>query len=165
MQNLHATCGQSLINVNRLAASRMQIAPVWPPVTSKINKIDGNLPATGGHMGTIWMRLAASRVQFVSYWPPVACKFCTRLAAILIQFVCDWPPDAHYFSTMWPPVACKLYPNGRQSQINFKKYVYFMISLHLWHSLVFYVASFTQPFTAFLCTPCQISERKRLKRN
>jgi hypothetical protein len=42
----------------------MQILPVWLPVACDMNKIDGNLPASGGHLGTICMRLAVTRVQF-----------------------------------------------------------------------------------------------------
>jgi hypothetical protein len=35
-----------------------------------MNKIDGNLPATGGHTVAISMRLAANKVQFACDWPP-----------------------------------------------------------------------------------------------
>jgi hypothetical protein len=31
-----------------VAASRMQIVPVWPPVAGNMNNIEGNLHATGG---------------------------------------------------------------------------------------------------------------------
>ncbi len=41
MQSLHATGGQSHINL-----------PEWPPVACNINKIGGNLHATGGHLVT-----------------------------------------------------------------------------------------------------------------
>ncbi len=88
-----------------MAASRKQFVPAWPPVACNMNKTDGNLPATGGHAGTICMRLAATRVQYECDWPPVACYFFMRLAATLVQFVCDWPLDAHYFSTVLWPVA------------------------------------------------------------
>jgi hypothetical protein len=40
----------------------MQIVTAWPPVAYNMNKIDGNLHATGGHAGTICMRLAATRL-------------------------------------------------------------------------------------------------------
>jgi hypothetical protein len=60
MQSLHATGGQSHINYTRGTASSMQIVPAWPPVAFKINKIDGDLHATGGHAGTICMRLSAT---------------------------------------------------------------------------------------------------------
>jgi hypothetical protein len=48
----------------------MQIVPVWPPVACNMNKIDGNLPATGGHAGAICMQLAAKRAQFACNWRP-----------------------------------------------------------------------------------------------
>jgi hypothetical protein len=80
----------------RLAVSRLQIVPEWPPVTCKlypcgrqshaINKIEGNL-----------LRLAATRVQFECNWPPDASNICIGLAATREQFVCDWPPDASNF--------------------------------------------------------------------
>jgi hypothetical protein len=102
----------------------MQIVPAC---RNNMNKIGNNLPATGGHAGTIllatgghsvqfecdWppvacyfgMRVAATRVQFESVWPPVARYFCMRLEANREQFVSDWPPDAYYFFTAWQPVA------------------------------------------------------------
>jgi hypothetical protein len=58
-------------NCTRVAASRLQIVPAWPPVSCNMNKIDGNLHATGGHAGTICMRLVATRVQFASDWRPL----------------------------------------------------------------------------------------------
>jgi hypothetical protein len=58
-------------NWMRLAASRIQIAPTWPLVACNMNKIHGNLPATGRHRGTICMRLAATRVQFECNWRPI----------------------------------------------------------------------------------------------
>jgi hypothetical protein len=59
-QKLHATGGQWHIICTRVAASRMQIVPVWLPVACNMNKIDGNFHATGGHTSTICMRLAAT---------------------------------------------------------------------------------------------------------
>ncbi len=44
--------------------SHAKIAFDWRPVACNMNKTDGNLPATGGHAGTICMRLAASRMLF-----------------------------------------------------------------------------------------------------
>jgi hypothetical protein len=74
MQNLDATSDQSLTNCTRVSGSRMQIVPVWPPVACNMNKIDGNLHATGGNLGTIGMRqlgtLAATQVQLIWDWPP-----------------------------------------------------------------------------------------------
>jgi hypothetical protein len=63
----------------QLAASHIQIVlsshqshanlPAWLPVAYNINKINDNLSATGGHIGTICMRLVATRVQFECDWP------------------------------------------------------------------------------------------------
>ncbi len=61
-QNLHATGGQSLLNCTRVAASRMQIVPVWPPVPGKFPSVLLILHATGGHGGTICMRLVATNI-------------------------------------------------------------------------------------------------------
>jgi hypothetical protein len=47
----------------RVASSLMQIVAVWPPVACKMKKIAGNLPASGGHAGTICMRLKATLVR------------------------------------------------------------------------------------------------------
>ncbi len=60
------------IDCSRVAASRMQIVPAWPPVACNMNKIDGNLHATGSHVDTICMRLAATRVQFACDWRPLS---------------------------------------------------------------------------------------------
>jgi hypothetical protein len=73
-----------------------------------MNKIDGDLPAAGGHASTISTQLSAIWVQIEFNWLPVACCFCMRMAATLIQFVRDWSPDAQYFSNVWQPVACKI---------------------------------------------------------
>jgi hypothetical protein len=51
---LYPSGRQSHANCHRVAASRMQN-----------EKIDRNLPATGGHPGTICMRLATSRMLFL----------------------------------------------------------------------------------------------------
>jgi hypothetical protein len=51
------------INCTRVAASRMQMVPAWLPVACNMNKICGNLHATGGHSDTICIQLAASRLQ------------------------------------------------------------------------------------------------------
>jgi hypothetical protein len=100
---LHCTGHQNSL---RLAASRVQILPEWPPVACKfylrcclshatwiqVTVICLGLAATrlqfavtGGHSGTIWMWLAA------------VCYFCMQLAATLVQFKCDWPPVACNF--------------------------------------------------------------------
>ncbi len=52
---------QMHINCIRVAASRMQFVPQWPPVAWNMNKIGRNLHATGGHAG----------VQFASDWRPL----------------------------------------------------------------------------------------------
>ncbi len=72
--SLHATGSQSHINCTRVAANRMQIVPVWPPVTCNINKVGRNLHATGGHAGTICMQPAATRVQLACDWRPLGYK-------------------------------------------------------------------------------------------
>jgi hypothetical protein len=66
------TGGQSQSNCIRVAVSCMQILPAWPPVLCNINKIDGNLHATGGPTGTICMRLAATSLQFACDWWPLS---------------------------------------------------------------------------------------------
>ncbi len=67
---------QSYANCTRVAASRMQIVPAWPPVVCKFRPILFMLLATGGHWSTIYMRLVATQIQFICDWPPVACKLC-----------------------------------------------------------------------------------------
>ncbi len=59
-------------NCTRVAASRIQIVPAWPPVACKLRSILVALHATGGHasticchLETIWMRLIASCMQFL----------------------------------------------------------------------------------------------------
>ncbi len=57
----------------RLATNRIQIEPCTVAdsrMQHNKNKINGTLPATGGHAGTICMRLVATRVQFKCDWPP-----------------------------------------------------------------------------------------------
>jgi hypothetical protein len=51
-----------------VAASRMQIVPAWPPAACNINKIDCNLPATGGHTGTICIRLVVAFGKLVIFF-------------------------------------------------------------------------------------------------
>ncbi len=63
MKSLYVTGSQSHINCTRVVASRMQIVLAWPPVACNMNKINGNLHATGSHAGTICMQLAATRLQ------------------------------------------------------------------------------------------------------
>ncbi len=69
-----------LLYCNRVAASRMQIVPDWPPVAFKLY-LSGrqshanfsrfysccrySLHVTSGHSGTIYMRLAASCMQLL----------------------------------------------------------------------------------------------------
>ncbi len=65
---------KSHINCTRVAASRMQIVPVWPPVSCNMSKIGRNLHTTGGQVGTICMWLAATRVQFICDWRPLDYK-------------------------------------------------------------------------------------------
>jgi hypothetical protein len=110
----HATGGQSLINCNRLAASRMQIAPAWPPVACKIKKIDGNLPATGGHicticmrLGTIYKRLAASRMQVLYATGGHPDTICLELAARRTLFLYHVTASRMQIVSEWPPVAKK----------------------------------------------------------
>ncbi len=66
----------------RLAASRMQILPEWPPLACKLYpsgrqthatwiKSAEIFLATGGHTGIICMRLAATGVQFACDWRPL----------------------------------------------------------------------------------------------
>jgi hypothetical protein len=57
-----------LRNNVRLAASRKQIVPKWPPIACKNS-----------------MRLAARRIQIVPEWPPVPCKKSMQLEATLLQ--------------------------------------------------------------------------------
>ncbi len=76
-QKLDATGGQSHTNCSRVAASRMQIVPEWPPVACNMNKIDGNLPVNGGHSGTICMPLASTQVHFVCESGPL--RYISRL--------------------------------------------------------------------------------------
>ncbi len=65
---------------SRVAASRMQIVPAWPPVAGKLPSISFMLHATGGHSGTICIRLAATRVQFESDWRQAHAIFaCARI--------------------------------------------------------------------------------------
>ncbi len=73
VQKLQAAVGQSHSNCIRMAAShiqivvatsRIQIVPSWPPVACNMNKIDGKLPGTGGHAGTVCVRLVATWVLF-----------------------------------------------------------------------------------------------------
>jgi hypothetical protein len=70
-----------LLSCDRVAASRMQIVPEWPPDACKVypsgRQLHGNfslfyfmLLATGGQSGTICMRLAAIRVKFACDWRP-----------------------------------------------------------------------------------------------
>jgi hypothetical protein len=58
-----------------MAASPMQIVPVWPPV-AQISVDLFMLHATSGHAGLICMQLAATPVQFICNWLPVACNIC-----------------------------------------------------------------------------------------
>jgi hypothetical protein len=69
----------------RLAASRIQIAPEWPPVACNMNKTDGNSPATGGHAGTICVRLAATRFNL---------NATGRQSHAIFSYDC--PPDINY---------------------------------------------------------------------
>jgi hypothetical protein len=52
-----------------------------------MNKIDGNLHATGGHSGTICMQLAARRIQILHPNGGHSGTICMRLAASRIQFL------------------------------------------------------------------------------
>ncbi len=111
MQKLDATGRQSHTYCTRVAASRLQIVPAWPPIACKLYLRGRQSHATWIKSTGICMRLAATRVQFVCDWPPVASIFCMRLTATRVQIVCDWPPvayifcmrlpAAHYFSTIW----------------------------------------------------------------
>ncbi len=80
-----AASGQLHINCTRVAASHMQIVPAWPPVACNKNKIDGNLPATGGHTGTICMRLAATQEQFACDLQPLMYNLYATMAATRSQ--------------------------------------------------------------------------------
>ncbi len=62
---------QSYANCIRVAASRMQIVPVWPPVACKFRPILFMLHVTGSHTGTICMQLVATQVQFICDWWPL----------------------------------------------------------------------------------------------
>ena len=64
MQSMHATGGQSHINCTRVAASRMQIVPVWPPVACNMNFeilacISDN-----------YLRLTTAHTQILQHYPP-----------------------------------------------------------------------------------------------
>ena len=87
----------------RLAASRMQIEPGWPPVACNMGKIGAHLLATGGHPRSICIRLAAKRQRRGG-----RLAASRMLAATLVLSACDWLPAAHYFSAVWQPVGCKL---------------------------------------------------------
>ncbi len=63
MQKVQATGGQSHANCIQVAASRMQIVPAWPPVACNMNKIDGNLPATGGHIDKKFVKVANRKIE------------------------------------------------------------------------------------------------------
>jgi hypothetical protein len=81
MQSLHAFGGQSHIICIRVAASRMQIVPVWPPFAFNMNKINRNLHAT-----------AAMGVQFACDWWPLVTKQETSR-----QEVCKRPSLHHNY--------------------------------------------------------------------
>ena len=83
----------------RLAASRMQIEPGWPPVACNMGKIGAHLLATGGHPRSICIRLAAKRqrrggrlaasrmlILYAARGHPGA--ICMRLAASRTQLLC-----------------------------------------------------------------------------
>jgi hypothetical protein len=56
-----------------MAASPMQIVPVWPPV-AQITVDLFMLHATSGHTGFFCIQLVATPLQFICNWPPVACN-------------------------------------------------------------------------------------------
>jgi hypothetical protein len=58
------------LSCNRVAASRMQIVPKWPPVAYKL-----------------YPRGRQSHANFGQFY-----SCCTRLAATRVQFACDWQP-------------------------------------------------------------------------
>ncbi len=62
---------QSQANCIRVATSRVQIVPAWPPVACKFRPILFMFLATGSQAGTICMQLAATRVQIISDWRPL----------------------------------------------------------------------------------------------
>jgi hypothetical protein len=80
---------QSRTNCSRVAASRAQIVPGWPPVACKMSKVGGHFPATGGHPSIIchgdWL---PDDREIMSAWHTVAC-----------QFACDWWPPCSYLQS------------------------------------------------------------------
>ncbi len=88
-----------------MLAKNWWLCTVLAASACKMNKIDGNLHATGGHVGTICMRLAATQVQFACNWRATrlqdrsqADKYCVkgRLDIIIIFFsICKSTSSAH----------------------------------------------------------------------
>jgi hypothetical protein len=77
----HANCTRVAairMQINPVAASRMQILMDFIHVACNWRPRGYNLHANGGRSGTIYMRLAVTRVQFICDWMPFACKLCVR---------------------------------------------------------------------------------------
>jgi hypothetical protein len=66
--NLLSAC---LLSCNRVAASRIEIVPKWPPVACKLYPRGSQSHATFGRFHSCFMPLAATRVQFACDWQPL----------------------------------------------------------------------------------------------
>ncbi len=111
----------------RLAASRIQIVPEWPPVACK-------LYPSGRQLHANYTRVAASCMQIIPEWPPVACKLyprgrqshatwiksmgiCLWLAATLVQFACDWWPLGYKLNAIGHQSHAILHASGGENNL------------------------------------------------